>query len=214
MTETRPSVPSWWLFPFKPVRVRESIFESIDPQKYILEKKYDGWRALLIAGPVPILWTREKTRIDMPDNLRPQIESLNLPDGTVLDGEIWTPEKRGAWRHNKGVDCRLTLWDAIRSGKRDLSALPLEARRTELESLLGAGTRDVGIVEWLPADAASYATVRAEAESFREQAQSRSGFIHGAVLKRRGSPRRDHAVRCVEHADWLKIVVDGMNSGA
>lgn len=208
------SAPSWWMFPFKPVRVRETIFETIDPKKYVMEKKYDGWRAILIVGQTPTLWTREKTRIEMPDNLRPQIEALRLPDGTVLDGEIWTPSKRGAWRHNKGVACKLTVWDVVRSGRRDLSAAPLEERRLELKAILGPGAEDVGAVEWLPADAASYAEVRREAESFRVQAQSRSGFVHGAVLKRLGSPRRDHAVRCVEHADWLKIVVDGMNSGA
>jgi len=175
---------------------------------------FDGWRALLIIGSTATLWTREKTRIEMPDNLREQIESLRLPEGTVLDGEIWNPTKRGSWRHNKSVKCMLTFWDAIKAGRKDVSGLPLEQRRAEMETVLGAGTDDVKTVQWLPATKEAYAEVRREAESFREQAQSRSGFIHGAVLKRRGSPRRDNVVRCVEHADWLKLVLDGMQSGS
>lgn len=208
--------PQWWIYPFKPVRVQESIFEREGGLgNYILERKFDGWRVLVISEAHGVsLWTREKTRIEMPDNLKSQIEDLNLPEGTVLDGEIWTPEKRGAWRHNKKVPCRLTLWDVIKSGKNCLSNSPLEERRKELELLLERKTQDVEIVEWLPATKEAYAEVKREAELFREKSQSRSGFIHGAVLKRRGSPRRDNVVRCIEHADWLKIVVDGMNSGS
>ncbi len=200
---------TWWSYPFKPVRVRESIFESLVREEWILEKKYDGFRAIAIVGPDGVsLWTRDRVRIAMPDNLREQVASLDLPSGTVLDGEIWTPTKRGSWRHHREVKCSLTLWDAVRTGSVDLSKSPVEERRRALKALIGKGTDEVGIVEWLPASAESYAEVRKEAESFRVQERSRSGFVHGAVLKRLGSPRRDHAVRCVEHPDWLKLVVD------
>lgn len=200
----------------KPVRVKDSIFERKGGLgNYVLERKFDGWRALVMAGPGGVtLWTRGRTRIDMPDNLRAQLDSLSLPEGTILDGEIWTPSKRGTWRHNRSVICRLTLWDAIRVGTRDLSAVPLEDRRHELEVLLNGGTEDVVVIEQLPASAEAYAKIKHEAELFRKQTQSRSGFVHGVVLKRAGSPRRDHAVRCIEHPDWLKIVFDGMNSGS
>ncbi len=209
------TTPAWWMFPFKPVRVQDSIFEKIPESGYVMEKKYDGWRALAISGPHGVtLWTREKTRIEMPDNLREQVESLKLPEGTVLDGEIWNPSKRGSWRHARGIKCMLTFWDVVRSGTRDVSGLKLEDRRAEMEALLGAGTDDVRTVRWLPATRAAYDEVRREAESFREEHSARSGFVHGVVLKRRGSPRRDHAVRCVEHADWLKIVPAGMQSGS
>lgn len=200
---------TWWTYPFKPVRVKDSIFEAIDPGEYVLEKKFDGFRAIAIAGPEGVsLWTRERTHIAMPDNLKEQIEELSLPEGTVLDGEIWTPVKRGSWRHNRSVPCCLTFWDAIRSGRTDLSAQPLEERRRALRNMVGRGTKDVGTTEWLPATMESFAQVRTEAMTFRSQEKSRSGFIHGAVLKRLGSPRRDHALRSVEHADWLKIVVE------
>ena len=206
---------SWWKFPFKPVRVTESVFGTVDPSAYVMEKKYDGFRAILIVGRGRSeLWTREQRRIEMPDNLASQVEDLALPDGTVLDGEIWTPTKRGSWRHNRQVRCSLTFWDAIWAGHRDLGHVALEDRVAELRKLVEGRAEDVSVVEQLPASLEGYRAVVEEAEAFRAGTQSRSGFVHGAVLKRRGSPRRDHSTRCVEHADWLKLVIPGMDSGA
>src|SRR5271157_3490302 len=98
-TSAMPTLP--WKFPFKPVRASWSVFKTIDTAKYIMEKKFDGWRAIVQIGPAISLWTREKRQITMPDNLGKQLATLGLPDGTLLDGEIWNMSKRGAWRHNK-----------------------------------------------------------------------------------------------------------------
>ena len=54
------------------------------------------------------------------------------------------------------------------------------------------------------------AKVHAEAAKVHADEDFRSGFIHGVVLKRRGSIRRDHPNRSAEHPDWLKVVFDGM----
>jgi ATP-dependent DNA ligase len=203
----------WWMYPMKPVRVRASIFETVNPDDYFLEMKYDGFRAILaVEGGQPKLWTRDHKRLEMPDNLMSQLQTLDLPDSTVLDGEIWTPTKRGAWRHDRTIPCLLTFWDAIRSDARDISGLPIESRRDEMARLLQGGTQDIGMTSWLPATVESHNTILKRALEHREE--SRSGFIHGVVLKKKGSPRRDHATRCVEHPDWLKIVFDGMQSGS
>jgi ATP-dependent DNA ligase len=206
------SVP--WKFPFKPMRATWSVFKTLPLQSYIMEKKYDGWRAIVQVGPGISLWTREKRQITMPDNLGKQLAALGMPDGTLLDGEIWNMSKRGAWRHNKSVVCALTLWDAIRFDHRDLSNEPLETRRQKLEEILaGKNTPDIKATEILQPDETLAKQIDAEARSFREETNARSGFIHGVVLKRKGSPRRDNAVRSVEHADWIKVVFDGMQSG-
>jgi len=160
----------------------------------------------MITGRGTELWTRERRRIDMPDNLRDQIHMLNLPDGTVLDGEIWTPTKRGSWRHNRTVQCNLTLWDVIKSGARDMSLAPLEERYAELSRLIKDKATDISVINQTPASLDKYREIVKEAKDFKASNQSRSGFIHGAVLKRLGSPRRDHATRSTEHPDWLKIV--------
>ena len=204
---------SWWQYPFKPVRVDESIFGKIPLQNYIMESKFDGFRAVPIVGKVVNLWTRERRRIDMPDNLRDQLADLDLKEGTVFDGEIWTPTKRGSWRHNRTVQCRLTLWDVIRSGTKDMSKAPLEERFTELTRLVEGKVPDVSVVKQMPASIENYHAIMKEAETFRASTQSRSGFIHGAVLKRLGSPRRDHATSSTEHPDWMKIIIPGMDSG-
>jgi ATP-dependent DNA ligase len=205
-----------WKFPFKPVRAPWSVFQTLTLSNYFMEKKFDGWRAIVQVGAnnIVTLWTREKRLITMPDNLNKQLALLQMPEGTLLDGEIWNMSKRGAWKHNRSAVCALTLWDAIRVDTRDFSGEPIEKRREALEKLLeGKDTPDIKATELLAADETIARQIDAEARSFREGSQARSGFIHGVVLKRRGSPRRDNAVRCVEHADWIKIVFDGMQSG-
>lgn len=198
----------------KPVRATSTVLKTVDINKYVMEKKYDGWRAIVIVNKGATLWTRDKRKIDLPDNLREQFEVMGIPDGTILDGEIWNPTKRGAWRHNNRVVCNLTLWDAIRLDNHDLSNEPLEARRAKLESLLaGQAISDIKMTELLTPSLELITEIEHEAQSFRESTQARSGFIHGVVLKRKGSPRRDHVTRCVEHVDWVKIVFDGMQSG-
>jgi ATP-dependent DNA ligase len=201
------TVPSWWSFPFKPVKVDPGVFERLDCSLYTAELKFDGWRAMLIAGPSGTeLWSREKRKIEVPDSLKEELERLSLPRGTVLDGEIWNPEKRGGWKHSKGSECRLTLWDAVRVGTVDMRPRPIEIRREALRGLIGAGTDAIGCVEVLPASRESHEEALKEAVKVR--GSSRSGFVHGIVLKRAGSPRRDSNARCVEHPDWLKIVFD------
>jgi ATP-dependent DNA ligase len=209
-----------WKFPFKPIPAPWSVFQTLTLSNYFMEKKYDGWRAIIQVQGRNLftngisLWTRDKRMIAMPDNLAKQLVELDMPDGTLLDGEIWNMTKRGAWRHNRASVCALTIWDAIRVGTRDLSNEPIEKRREALEQLLqGKDTPDIKATELLAADETIARQIDAEARSFREGSQARSGFIHGVVLKRRGSPRRDNAVRCVEHADWIKVVFDGMQSG-
>ena len=202
-----------FIYPMKPVKVGLSIFDTIDPNNYYMESKYDGWRCIVVINSQPSLWTRVKTKIDMPINLYEQILSLKLPEGTVLDGEIWTPTKRGSWRHNQNVICNLTLWDAIRSGPNNLSSLPLTQRRLELEKLIGSGTNEIKLTEVLPATKEVYLGVERSAKEHKALGQCHSGFIHGTVLKRRESPRRDHSIASKEHSDWLKLVIPGMQSG-
>ncbi len=201
-----------WIYPMKPKRINESLLSSLRLDDYVLEKKYDGHRAILVVGEHgPRLFTRQKTDLVMPDNIRPQIEALNLPAGTILDGELWTPTKRGSWTQNKSVVCSLSFWDIMAFQGQLTGAMPLDKRRWILEHMIGDGTQDVKVVEQEPVTVERIAEIRKEAVEHREATQSRSGFVHGVVLKRRGSPRRDNPNRSAEHADWLKIVYFAQN---
>jgi ATP-dependent DNA ligase len=202
----------FWIYPMKPMRINESLLSSLKLGDYILEKKYDGFRALLIVDEHGFkLMTRQRTELAIPNNLRPQIEALKLPPGTVLDGELWTPSKRGSWRHDKSVVCSLAFWDVMAFDGKSVGAMPLEDRRAIMEKLLGRGTEDIKPVEWEEVTPARIEEIRKEAMEHRVASQSRSGFVHGVVLKRKGSPRRDNPSRSVEHADWMKIVYWAQN---
>lgn len=206
---------AWWKFPFKPVRVGEEMLSKLSPGQYDLESKYDGFRVIPRTDPYGTrLWTREKQPIDATDNLTPQLAALNLKSGTVLDGEIWTPTKRGSWRHDKTVQCLITLWDVIRVGSKDLSKTPLEDRRRILQDLIGDNCPDIKVIESIEMTKENYDKIKEEANAFRDKTGSRSGFIHGVVIKRKKSPRRDHSTRSTEHPDWLKIVFPNMDSGS
>lgn len=202
----------FWIFPFKPMKINDSLLGSLKLDDYVLEKKYDGYRALLIVEEAGFkLFTRQKVELPIPNNLRPQIESLKLPTGTVLDGELWTPSSRGSWTHDRNVVCSLTFWDVIAFDGKSVGSNTLEERRAVLENLLGAGTENVGLVVQEPVTKERIEEIRKEAMEHRVASQSRSGFVHGVVLKRKGSPRRDNPNRSVEHADWMKLVYWAQN---
>lgn len=201
-----------WLFPMKPRRINETLLSSLRLDDYVMERKYDGHRAILVVGKSgPKLFTRHKTDLVMTDNIRPQIESLNLPEGTVLDGELWTPTKRGSWTQNRSVVCSLSFWDVMAFQGQLVGSLPLEKRRFVLERMIGDGTEDIKVVEQEAVTRERIEKIRKEAMDHRQATQSRSGFVHGVVLKRKGSPRRDHPNRSVEHPDWMKIVYWAQN---
>lgn len=204
--------PVWWTYPFKPVRVDPGIFDRIDCSQYTAEVKLDGWRSLLIVSERKTeLWTRQKSLIRIPDELSQSINSLSLPVGTVLDGEIWNPKKRGGWENCESLGCRVAFWDVLRVGNKDVRQKPIEERREILRSLFQPNDL-LSIVEPKEASRNIFEESLQLAREIRGQA--RSGFIHGLVLKRTKSPRRDNNIRCVEHPDWLKIVFDGMQSGS
>lgn len=197
--------PTWWTYPFKPVRVDPGMFDRLDCSNYTMELKYDGWRAIVIAGRNGTsLWTRERKPIQISKALEEELRSLGLPEGTVLDGEIWNPNKRGGWKDSEAGECKLTMWDAIRVGSTDMRSEPIEGRRQALTILLGGGRDNIKAVRVLEASRKIHDEALKEALEVR--GASRSGFVHGVVLKRNGSPRRDSNIRSVEHPDWLKMV--------
>ncbi len=199
--------PVWWKFPFKPVRISTEAAKRMDLSKYVLEKKYDGWRAMVMTDKSgrPSLWTRQKRLLVTPENLLEEIRSLNIPPETVMDAEIWNPQQRGGWEQNTRVECMLGIWDVLVTSGKDVGSSTLEGRQEELRTLIGEGSQSVRVVKQYEASGNAIDEVMTEAETFRKGG-ARSGFVHGVVLKRKGSPRRDHCKRSVEHSDWLKVV--------
>jgi DNA ligase-1 len=127
---------------------------------WVFEWKWDGVRAQLLHrdGEV-LLWSRGQ---EVFTETFPEVVAAGrvLPDGTVLDGEIvpWNHEmaqplgfsdlqrrlgrKSPSARIQKEVPVRFLAYDLLEAGGHDLRALPLQARRAQLEALLGQSAPD------------------------------------------------------------------------
>lgn len=205
----------WWKYPMKPVRINTKALEKIALEKYLMEVKLDGHRAILVVdGGKKRLLTRQKSPIVIPASLQAQLDRMKLEEGTVLDGEIWNPLKRGGWTADGGEPSVLSFWDCLREGLQDIGAKPMSERREALARVIGKGDESVRIVRQEEASASRVREIFEESLAVRKENQSRSGFVHGVVLKLKGSPRRDHATKTQEHSDWLKVVFDGMSGWA
>lgn len=204
-------VNAWWMYPMKPVRVDQTIFQKIPIDEYSMEKKMDGHRILLNQTNKINTWTRQHNRHDVPSDVMDQLRSLNLLSGTALDGEIWSITKRGGWTKLKPGECLITFWDIIRLGTKDLSKQPLVERQKILNDILSAGDHpSIRVIESHIPSLELCEQIEKDAKLNRKLGHLRSGYIHGVVLKKKNSPRRDNAVRSVEHPDWLKIVYSGI----
>jgi len=188
----------------KPVRTDDQVFSRLCMDNYDMEVKLDGFRLVLTVDNGVRMFTRQKNPIVIPENLIPQLSALGLPDGTILDGEIWNTDKRGAWQHNARSVCYVTFWDITRVGNLDVSNLPIEQRREKLRELVKP-SKDIFTINPTIANFDSYLEIKKDAISHKARTHSKTGYVHGVVLKKKGSPRRDHVNRSIEHSDWLKI---------
>lgn len=187
----------------KPISVNRGALEQMDLSRYSMELKFDGWRIIVILHDGAIrFYTRDKKPVQVPEKLRELVKSLRLPEGTVLDGEIWNPEKRAAWTN-------IDIWDVIKCGHQFMGASPIEERRQRL-SLLVPDSGDVKRIQVVEPTVEVIKQIEVLAFKNRNQNRLESGFIHGVVLKKNGSIRHDTSNRCKEHGDWVKYVFDGM----
>ncbi len=182
--------------------------QATAPGDWLLEWKWDGIRGQLIrrAGE-SFLWSRGEELINagFPDLIA---AAADLPDGTVLDGEVivWPQgearpqpfallQKRLGRRQPGAAILRqcpaaFVAYDLLEDGGQDVRPWPLERRRRRLELLVGAGAAPcwrlsptLGLDTWT------------ELEALRERA--RAAGAEGLMLKRLSSPyltgrRRGH----------------------
>lgn len=200
----RPKAGLWtWQFPMKPVRIERETVRTLRMSDYWVERKYDGIRVTVVSGRDISVYTRHGRRYDIPASLMKELRKSVRAEGAVLDGELWDPRKRGGWEGTDDRDCLLTFWDCVSLRGRPIGREALEIRAKALAESVSESAR-VAVARRERASEGILDAIEAEAKSGR--GDRRSGSVHGAVLKRVGSPRRDHPNRSVEHADWLKIV--------
>ncbi len=155
-----------------------------------VEWKYDGIRGQIVKrGGQVWLWSRGE---ELVTERFPEIVALaqNLPDGTVLDGEVlvWKDgqaapfallqQRIGRKTLNKKVladaPVNFMAYDLLEDGGRDIRALPQQERRTRLAALLAGTDLLLSPVEER-ASWADYAVLRSE---------SRARGMEGFMLKR------------------------------
>ncbi|REJ76248.1 MAG: ATP-dependent DNA ligase [Acidobacteria bacterium] len=176
-----------------------------------IEWKYDGIRCQVIKREGEVfLWSRGE---DLINDSFPEIVAAaeELPDGTVLDGEI-LPFRHGRILQFQDLQKRLNrkkltdkllakipvilqTYDILESGTEDIRQKPLASRREVLEEIAGVeGT--IRITE--PLRSASWEKL----DELRDE--SRSHGVEGFMLKRFDSPYRVGRQR----GDWWKWKID------
>jgi ATP-dependent DNA ligase len=113
-----------------------------DSGLWVLEPKYDGWRALMLIEPTGVIVVGGRNNKTYTGQV-PYIEDglrLALPPNTVLDGELIHPDGWGRVQSamtTKGGLPGLTFvcFDVLQVNGNDLRALPWENRRQVLEMI-------------------------------------------------------------------------------
>ena len=194
----------------------EALGEIVDWQA---EWKWDGIRAQVIKRADKVfIWSRGE---DLITERFPEIAmaAAELPDGTVLDGEIlpwkngrvlpFTELQRRIGRKNVSakilteIPVILQAYDLIEKGGEDMRAVSFSERRVLLESVLGEMNTDV--IRPTQFIGASSWTELAE-----RRTESRDLGVEGFMLKRRSSPYRTGRHR----GDWWKWKIDPLTIDA
>jgi len=184
------------LAPMRP-RLAAEGFNSPD---HLFELKWDGIRAL-VSNDVAGLRIVDRNGGDLVPAV-PELRTLRLPEGTLLDGEIIVCDSRGRPSYDllvgrlgpkaskRGKGPLFVAFDLLYDEHRPLLGLALEERRRRL---LGRGLAQKGLVvpEHLENDGEPFLDVVAEYE------------LEGVMAKRRDG----RYVPGSRSADWLKCLV-------
>jgi DNA ligase-1 len=201
-------------YPFFLAHALQTDTQSLGPvTHWMAEWKYDGIRAQLVRREEQTwLWSRGE---DLITERFPEISSIPLPEGTVIDGEIliWKDDAPAAFaalqqrigRKTLSAKMRVELpaalvaYDLLESGGKDLRALAQSERRAQLEEIV-AGIGDAALKLSPLVHAASWDELAALRES------SRSRAVEGLMLK--ASDARYGVGRTKDSGVWWKWKID------
>lgn len=169
-----------------------------DPADFLVEWKWDGIRGQLIRRQGrTFLWSRGE---ELLDGRFPEIEAgaTQLPDGTVLDGEVLAWDAQGVMPFavlqkrigRKTLGRKLLAqapvvflaYDLLEIDGQDWRARPLAERRARLEQLLA------GAMAGAPLQLSAVVHSHEWSELARLRETAREHGVEGLMLKRLGSP--------------------------
>lgn len=201
-------------YPFFLAHALQTDPQSLGPvTDWMAEWKYDGIRAQLVRREGQTwLWSRGE---DLITERFPEISSIPLPEGTVIDGEIliWkdnAPAPFAALQQRIGrktlsakmrveLPAALVAYDLLESAGNDMRALTQSERRAQLEALI-AGINDAALKLSPLVHAASWD----ELATLRESSRSRA--VEGLMLK--ASNARYGVGRTKDSGVWWKWKID------
>ncbi len=210
-------------FPFHLAHQIDGTPEELgDISDWQAEWKWDGIRAQVIKRKGEVfMWSRGE---DLITERFPEIANaaLQLPDGTVLDGEVlpwiegrvlpFTELQRRIGRKNLSakilseVPVILQVYDLLESDGNDIRSLDFRTRREMLEGLLESLDPDVRNIFRITdtVEAVDWKALAARRD------ESRNLGVEGFMLKRRESPYRTGRHR----GDWWKWKIDPLTVDA
>jgi bifunctional non-homologous end joining protein LigD len=162
---------------------------AFDDEDWWFEVKWDGYRAI-VGSSMGVLRARSRRGLDLLGRF-PELRTLEIPDGVVLDGELVAFDEGGRPSFSMiqtRVPVNLVVFDVLFHGV-DVTSRPYVERRALLESLR------LGPPIIVPEPTPTHGTVLYEAV--------RAQGLEGVVGKRAASPY----VPGRRSPDWRKIAV-------
>lgn len=187
------SDPSY-VYPAQPIYVppdSDMVKGLSDNPLYVAEIKKNGWRCMVRKNNVGNieLWTRHHSIIlDPLPNLRKQLELLDVPVDSILDGELM--------EHRGEVKEQLVLWSAIKWESKWLSAKPYRDAQALLRNHVFDSDNIKLAVQQFRAKTAFYEKV---------MAGELGPGNEGIVLKNLDAPVPFGWKNEATHRGWLKI---------
>jgi bifunctional non-homologous end joining protein LigD len=196
-SETRAVAPAKLLDRLSPpMKAVSTSSVPANPEEWIYEVKFDGFRALSAVTPAGVeVWSRNRIGLrERFPRIGPALEKLGLPE-VVLDGEIVASDEGGIPRfelvQQGSHNAILMVFDVLWLEGEDLRGLPIEERRETLEKLFRRKrSKVIQLVDRIEGDLGT--ALRLAADSGHE----------GLIGKKKGSkyePRRSRA--------WIKLKV-------
>jgi len=196
-------------YPDKPIETTPEFFKpDADHSHWIAQRKYDGWRMeVFVDGQLRCLSRSNKTIRDafrgtIPSNFEQIIESMNLPDGTVLDTEF--VGFRG------GLEWSVWIFDCLAWGGKWLSATPYQDRWDICQSLAGQ-LPECGLIRL--AETIYPKTGQDIINEFEQlkaewiaNGKGKEFLYEGIVAKRRTGKMRLSRNECVKSPDMFKLL--------
>ncbi|MGG3466780.1 ATP-dependent DNA ligase [Neobacillus pocheonensis] len=179
----------------------QKVDKPLDDDSYITELKLDGIRLILSKFDNKVkLYTRHNNEVNA--NF-PELLSIDIPNGTVLDGEIIVADQDGKpdfeammarfqSKRNMLENCSLcyVVFDVIQYKGESVSRLPLMGRKRLLGEIITQDTSLVAKVKYIEGHGSAYFDL------VRQQG------LEGIVLKRKDS-RYEVGKRS---KSWLKVI--------